>query len=151
MKMLEGQPSLLPRPSCMRLRAWGKHNADIMAQIPHPDYPQHRWKGMVIQPALFALINTKPFAPPMDPGRLAVYPQYALVVAMKMIDSQFTINMNMYKTYNNIKRALYNILAKSVSLQYQASTTPGLSGWDPSMSIHAILAQLNATCDVRQA
>jgi hypothetical protein len=89
------------------------------------DYPQHGWKG--IQPALFALINTKPFAPPTDPGRLAVYPQYALAVAMKMIDSQFTIDMNMYKTYNNNKRALYNILAKSVSLQYQASITPGLS------------------------
>ena len=51
----------------------------------------------------------------------------------------------MFKTCNNIKHALYNILQKSVSLQYQASTTPGLSGWDPSMTIHAILAQLNAT------
>jgi len=40
MKMLENQPSLLPRPNCMRLRAWGKYNADILAQIPHPNYPQ---------------------------------------------------------------------------------------------------------------
>jgi hypothetical protein len=84
MKMLEGQPSLLPRPNCMRLRAWGKHNAVILAQIPHPDYPQHGWMGMVIQPHLFALINTKPFVPPMDPGRLAVYPQYATAAAMNV-------------------------------------------------------------------
>ena len=37
-KMLDGQPSLNPRPNCMRLRAWSKHNADILAQIPHPDF-----------------------------------------------------------------------------------------------------------------
>jgi len=144
-KMLEGQPSLLPRPNCMRLRAWSKHNADILAQIPHPGYPQHGWKGMVIQPALFALINTKIFVPPSDPGNIAIYPQFALTAQIKMIDAQFKLDKNMFKTYTNIKRALYNILQKSVTLQYQTSTTPGLSSWDPSMTIHSILAQLNAT------
>jgi hypothetical protein len=67
------------------------------------------------------------------------------VAAMKMIDAQFKLDKNMYQTYNNIKRALYNLLTKSVGLQFQTSTTAGLSGWDPSMTIHAILAQLNAT------
>ena len=146
MKMLENQPSLLPRPNCMCLRAWCKYNANILAQILLPNYPQHGWKGMVLQPALFALINNTPFAPPADPGRIAVYPQYALAAAMKMIDAQFTIDMNFYQTYSNIiKRALYNLLTKSVGLLYQASTTPGLSGWDPSISIHDILAQLKST------
>ena len=142
--MLDGQPSLHPGPNCMRLRAWSKHNADILAQIPHPDYPQHGWKGMVIQPSLFDLINTKLFVPPTDPGRIAIYPQFALAAQMKMIDAQFKLDMNMFKTYNNIKRALFYIL-QSVAMQYQASTTPGLSGWDPSMTIHTILAQLNTT------
>ena len=64
MKMLENQPSLLPRPNCMCLRAWCKYNANILAQILLPNYPQHGWKGMVLQPALFALINNTPFAPP---------------------------------------------------------------------------------------
>ena len=144
-KMLDGQPSLLPRPNCMRLRAWSKYNADILAQIPHPDYPQHGWKGMVIQPSLFALINTRAFVPPTDPGQFASYPQYAFAPEMKMIDARFKLNKNMFKTYNNIKRALFFFLQKSVALQYQASTTPGLSGWDPSMTIHSILAQLNTT------
>ena len=145
MKMLDGQPSLHPRPNCMRLCAWSKHNADILAQIPHPPYPQHGWKGMVIQPPLFALINTRAFVPPTDPGHIAIYPQFALAAAMKMIDAQFKLDKNMFKTYNKIKRALFFILQKSVALQYQASTTPGLLGWDPSMTIHAILAQLNTT------
>jgi hypothetical protein len=79
--MLEGQPSLLPRPNFMRLREWTKHNANILAQIPHPDYPQHGWKGMIVQPPLFALINNKPFLPPTDPGRVAVYQNFATVAA----------------------------------------------------------------------
>jgi hypothetical protein len=144
-KMLDGQPSLNPRPNCMRLRAWSKYNADILAQIPHPDYPQHGWKGLVIQPSLFDLINTKLFVTPTDPGRIAIYPQFALAAQMKMIDAQFKLDKNMFKTYTNIRRALYSILQKSVAPQYQASTTPGLSGWDPSMTIHTILPQLNAT------
>ena len=106
MKMLENQPSLLPRPNCMCLRAWPHRRIPAASQSTH---------------------NT-------------------LAAAMKMINAQFTIDMNFYQTYySNIKRALYNLLTKSVGLLYQASTTPGLSGWDPSMSIHDILAQLNST------
>ena len=33
--MLEGHPSLLPRPNCMRLRAWGKHQ--LGNNIPMPE------------------------------------------------------------------------------------------------------------------
>ena len=100
--MLNSPPTLAPRPNFFRLRAFRRYIVDVMKQIPHPGYPQHRWAGMVLQPAIFALINATPFAPPPNPGLFAIYPQFALPAAMKMIDNQFKIDKNLYKTYNNI-------------------------------------------------
>ena len=62
-----------------------------------------------------------------------------------MADSQFKIDKNMYKTYNNVHRVVYKLLIDNVLPQYQALTTPGLTGWDATMSIIDIFAQLDAT------
>ena len=64
---------------------------------------------------------------------------------MKMIDNQFKIEKNLYKTYTNVHRAEYKFLQTNVLPQYQASTTPGLTRWDATMSIIDIFAQLDAT------
>jgi hypothetical protein len=64
---------------------------------------------------------------------------------MKMTDNQFKIDRNLYKTYTNVHCAVYKVLQTNVLPQYQASTTPGLTGWDASMSIIDIFAQLDAT------
>ncbi len=143
--MLDSPPTLAPRPNFFRLRAFRRYIVDVMKQIPHPMYPQHGWAGMVLQPAIFALINATPFAVPPNPGLYAVYHQFATPSAMKMIDSQHKIDKNLYKTYTNIHRAVYKVLQASVLPQYQASATPGLTGWDASMSIIDIFAQLDAT------
>ena len=100
---------------------------------------------MVLQPAIFALVNAIPFAPPPNPGLYPVYPQFALPAAMKMIDNQFKIDKNFYKKCTNIHRAVYKVLQANVLPQYQASTTPGLTRWDATMSIIDIFAQLDAT------
>ena len=60
-----------------------------MKRIPHPDYLRHGWACMVLQPAIFALINAAPFVPPPNPGFIANYPPFALTPAIKMIDNQF--------------------------------------------------------------
>ena len=73
-----------------------------MKKIPHPGYPQHGWAGMVLQPAIFALINATPFVPPPNPGLIATDPPFALQPAIRMIDSQFKIDKNMYKMYTNV-------------------------------------------------
>jgi hypothetical protein len=62
-----------------------------------------------------------------------------------MADSQFKIDKNLYKTYLNVHRAIYKLLLDNVLPQYQASTTPGLTGWDSTMTIIDIFAQLDAT------
>ena len=138
-------PTLAPRPNFFHLRAFCRYIVDVMKQIPHPMYPQHGWAGMVQQPAIFALINATPFVIPPNPGLYAVYHQFATLAAMKMIDSQHKIDKNLYKTYTNIHRAVYKVLQASVLPQYQASATPGLTGWDASMTIIDIFAQLDAT------
>jgi hypothetical protein len=144
-EMLKSPPTLAPRPNFFRLRLFRLHIVDQVKQIPHPNYPQHGWMGMVQKPTIFALVNALPFVPPTNPGLIALYPPYALLPATKMIDNQFKIDKNMYKTYTNIHRAIYKLLTDNVLHQYQSSGTPGLTGWDPSMSIINIFDQLDAT------
>ncbi len=60
---------------------------------------------MVLQPAIFALLDAIPFAPPPNPGFYPVSPQFALPAAMKMIDNQFKIDKNLFKKYTNVHRA----------------------------------------------
>ena len=144
-EMLKIPPTLAPRPNFFRLRVFRRHIVNVMKRIPHPGYPQHGLAGMVLQHAIFALINATPFAPPPNPGLIAVYAPFALQPAIRMADSQFKIDKNLYKTYTNVHRAVYKLLIDNVLPQYQASTTPGLTGWDATMSIINIFAQLDAT------
>ena len=80
--MLTNTPTLSPRPTFFRIRAFRQFIVDVMKQIPNPGYPQHGWAGMILQPAIFALINATPFAPPPNPGLIAVYPQFTLQPAI---------------------------------------------------------------------
>ncbi len=143
--MLDSPPTLAPRPNFFHLRAFRQYIVNVMKQIPHLGYPQHGWAGMVLQPAIFALLNAIPFTPPPNQGLYPVYPQFVLPAKLKMIDNQFKIDRNLYKTYTNIHRTVYKVLLANVLPQYQASTTPGLTRWDATMSIIDIFAQLDAT------
>ena len=135
MEMLKSPPTLAPRPNFFCLQVFRWHIVDVMKQIPHPGYPQHGWAGMVLQPAIFSLVNAVPFFSPPNPGLIAVYPPFTLTPAIKMFDNQFKIDKNMFKTYTNIHWAIYKLLMDNVPSQYQASNTPGLTGWDTTMSI----------------
>ena len=97
-EMLKGPPLLAPHPNFLRLWVFCQHIFNVMKQIPHPGHPQHGWAGMVLQPEIFSLINATPFSPLPNPGLIATYPQFALAPAMKMINSQFKTDKNMYKT-----------------------------------------------------
>ena len=114
MAMLKKPPTLAPRPNFFRLWAFRRHIVDVMKETPHPNDLQHGWAGMVLQPAIFALINAVPFVPPPNPGLVAVYPPFALTPAIKMIDNQFKIDENMFKTYTNIHQAIYKLLMDNV-------------------------------------
>ena len=75
----------------------------------------------------------------------ATYPPFALTPVIKMIDSQFKIDKNMYKMYTNVHQAIYKLLVDNVLPQYQASNKPGLTGWDATMTIINIFSQIDTT------
>ena len=98
-EMLESPPTLAPRPNFFRLRAFRGYIVDVMKKIPHLGYPQHGWAGMVLQPAIFSLLNAIPYAQPSNPGLYPVYPQFALPAAMKMINNRFKINKGINRVW----------------------------------------------------
>jgi hypothetical protein len=143
MDRLKNPPSLDSRPTFFRLRIFRQHIIDAVKQLPHPAYPQHGWTGMILQPAMFALVSLVPFVPQMNPGLIAIYPlAYVPTARVKAIDAQFKLDKNIYKTYINIQRDVYKILTDNLRLEYQSSNTPRLMGWNQSMSIQEIFAQL---------
>ena len=143
--LLKNPPSLAPRPNFFRLRAVRRHIVNVLKNLQHPSYPIHGWTGMATQPALFALLDPLPFIMPGDPGAYPVYGQFALAPQIRMIDGDFKVRKNMYQTSTNIARAIFLMLSDIVPEQYRVSNTPGLSGWNQTMTINEILDQLEST------
>ena len=73
---------------------------------------------MVLQPAIFSLVNATPFVPLPNTGLIATYPPFALQPAIRIIDYQFKIDKNMYKTYTNVHRLGYKLPVDNVLPQY---------------------------------
>jgi len=54
-------------------------------------------------------------------------------VAQASIDAQFKRAKNYYKSYFNIRRAVFNILNDNINDAFKVSNDPMLVGWNPSM------------------
>ena len=104
-----------------------------------PQSLAHGWTGLVMNPALYILLEPNAFALPVSPGGTAIYPQFAALAQMKMIDNIFARNKNYYLSYMNINRACFCLLDETIPDQYKVSNTPNLTGWTVSMSIRTIL------------
>lgn len=143
--LLKNPPTLAPRPNFFRLRAIRRHIVNVLKHLHHPTYPIHGWTGMATQPALFALLDPVPFLMPGDPGGYPVYAQFASTSQIKMIDGDFKLRKNMHQSSINIARAIFLMLSDCVPEQYRVSNTPGLSGWNQTMTINEILDQLETT------
>jgi hypothetical protein len=96
---------------------------------------------LVMDPALYILLEPNAFVLPVSPGATAIYPQFAAPAQMKMIDNVFTRNKNYYLSYMNISRACFCMLNETVP---KVLNTPNLTGWNVSMSLRGILDQLMA-------
>jgi len=53
--------------------------------------------------------------------------------AQASIDAQFKRAKNYYKSYFNIRRAVFNILNDNINDAFKVSNDPMLVGWNPSM------------------
>ncbi len=142
---LKNPRSLAPRPDFNRLRALCQHIVRALKQLTCPQGAIHGWSGLAITPAMYLLIEPKPFAEPADPGITAVYPQFSPPSTMKMIDATFTREKNYYLSFKNVHRACFKMLDDSISNQFKVSNTPNLTGWNSTMTILVILDQLEAS------
>jgi hypothetical protein len=81
-------PSLLePRPDFANIPALCKHVIKVLSQLFCPQSAIHGWSSLAINPATYFLLEGMAFVITMDPGATAVYPQWAALITVKMIDT----------------------------------------------------------------
>ncbi len=117
-EFLKNPPTLLPCPDFTKLRALQKQ---------------------------YALLKPAPFLAPVFLGDVALYPQFALPTQIKTAIAMFAHAQNKWKSYENIQRGCFCMLDENVANQFKVSKVPTLTGWNMSMSIRAMLDQLEGT------
>jgi hypothetical protein len=130
------------RPDFAKLRALHKHMMQVLKQLVCPQSQIHGWTGLVMDPGLYALIESNPFNIPINPGATLVYQNFSPPAMMKMVNYAFEQNKNYFLLFTNINRACFRMLDNTVPNQFKVSNQPNLTGWNASMSIQDILTQL---------
>jgi hypothetical protein len=83
---------------------------------------------------------------PLNPGATAVYPPFLPPLVIKMIDAIFVRDKNYFLLLLNINQACFKMLDDTISNQLKVSNTPpNLTGWNLTMTIRAILKQLETS------
>ena len=121
---LMNPPSVLPHSNFYKLRALQKHIVDALQQLHHPDRPVHGWAGVATPASIYALIDPASFAMPTDPGPISVYPQWVQPFQIKMTDSIFKRDKNLFPSAANINCAVVFMLNKRVMDQFKVSNNP---------------------------
>jgi hypothetical protein len=122
---------LLKRSSCLLLEC--------------PQSMLHGWTGLAMDPTMYALLNPTPFFAPTDSGDVPVYPPFATPAAIKTINCQYKNTKNYFMSYVNISHELFRMLDKNIDGSLKVSNNTTLTGWNPTMSIQLILAQLEVS------
>jgi hypothetical protein len=86
---LKNPPLLEPRSDFANICALQKHVSKALSQLFCPQSTIHGWSGLAIDPATYLLLEGMAFVIPIDPGAMAVYPQWATPTTVKMIDVAF--------------------------------------------------------------
>ena len=120
---------------------------------------------------MYGLLTTTPFRLPLDPGPLAIYyppkipivnmqgdpvldamgkPTYQSQPAIRRaeqstIDASFKRGGNYWKSYINIRRAVFNCLDDGIDDAFKVSNDPALTGWNASMEPREMFDQIRAT------
>ncbi len=144
-EFLKNPPTLLPCPDFTKLRALQKHMARALKQLVCPQSTIHGWSGLVLLPMVYALLKPTSFLAPVYPGNVAVYPQFVLPAQIKTANAMFTCAQNEWRSYKNIQQACFHMLDENVADQFKVSNVPTLTEWNTSVSIRAMLNQLEGT------
>ena len=148
---LKNPPSIAPRPDFLKIRALQKHIIKALKKLICPQSQIHGWTGLVMDPALYLLLEPQAFVIPVSPGDTPTYPPFATASIIKTIDNIFDRQRNYYLSYVNINRATFRMLDETVDDRYKVSNTPNLTGWNSSMSIREIIVQLTTNYGVPDA
>jgi hypothetical protein len=104
---LKHPPSLEPRPDFNNIRALKKHVTNALSQMFCPQS----------DPATYILLGGIAFAAINDPGPTAIYPQWAALTTVKMIDATFLRDKNYFLSYKNIERACFRMFDANIGAQ----------------------------------
>ena len=136
----------LARPDFASVRALRKHMNTALAKLECPQSLVYGWTGLAMDPAMYALIEIDPFVFPPDPGPTPVYAGGWLPTSAMEVTKQLWENARHYfLSFQNVQRACFRLLDELIRDEYKVSNIPGLNGWNSSMSIQAILSQLETT------
>jgi hypothetical protein len=80
-----------------------------------------------MDPAIYLFLEVTTFLVPIDPGPMAIYPQWAAPTTMKMIDSTFLRGKNYFLSYKNITRACFRMFDTNINARFKLSNTPTLT------------------------
>jgi hypothetical protein len=140
-------PSLEPRPNFINIRALQKHIVQGLAQLACPQSAIHGWSGLVMDPTAYLLFEGVAFKVPPNPGPTVIFPSGKAVArtVMKRTQATFDRAKNYFLSYKNISRACFCMLDANVLAQFKVSNNAALTGWNSTMSIIDILAQLQGS------
>jgi hypothetical protein len=144
-EFLKNPPSLALRPDFNQLCTLCQHIVRALKQLTCPQSPIHGWSGLAIAPGVYVLLELQAFVEPLNLGATAVYPPFLPPSAVKMIDAIFVWDKNYFLSLLNINQACFKMLDDAISNQFKVSNTPNLTGWNSTMTICAILEQLETS------
>ena len=134
------------RPDFTSVRALRKHFHAALAKLDCPQSSVYGWTGVAMDPLMYALIEPAPFAIPLDPGATPPYNEgFQTQQMMKTTEMIWENDRNYFQSYGNIHRACFRLLDELVRPEYKVSNINGLTGWNSTMSIQEIMAQLEFT------
>ena len=135
-------PNTRGYPTFVKIRAIRHCFETGLRLIRHPDKKVMGWAGLATDPALYGLIDPKPWVMPVDPGAIAVFDTLDSQAEMKMKLAIFTREKNMFTSCENISSAMVRLLMANIEEKYQISNVSGLQGWNNNMTVMEILTQL---------
>ena len=99
-----------------------------------------------MDPTMYSMIEINPFAIPINPGPTPTYNNgFQTPQQMKITKQLWENNRHYFLSYENIHRACFRLLDDIVRPEFKVSNIPGLQGWNSTMTIQAILGQLEFT------
>jgi hypothetical protein len=145
------------RPDFDSIRLLRRYFERALQCLPCPQSTLHRWKGLVMNRALYALHTPTPFRVLNDPGPNAVYvreidpanpnaiPDAAPITRTEQatIVTRFVHRKHYFLSMRNIECTCFTVIDSSINDAFKVLNDPSIQGWHAGMSVMFILDQLS--------